>query len=148
MISISFPQKFLTIFFFGLLSATITFAQSKTDRIISAAMQTQQEAWNRGDLDAFMIPYWRNDSLKFIGKTGITYGWENTLSNYKKGYPDKAAMGILQFTNLHTTRLSSRWYSITGKWHLKRTIGDLQGYYTLLWHKINGTWYIVQDHSS
>jgi hypothetical protein len=36
----------------------------------------------------------------FIGKSGITYGWQKTLDNYKKGYPDKEAMGKLHFTLL------------------------------------------------
>ncbi|HLC82952.1 MAG TPA: DUF4440 domain-containing protein, partial [Bacteroidia bacterium] len=61
--------------------------------IITKAMQDQEAAWNKGDLEAFMIPYWKSDSLKFVGKSGITYGWQNTLDNYKKNYPDKATMG-------------------------------------------------------
>ena len=141
-------KKLLLSSIFLIASILLTQAQTKTDKAISSIMQAQEIAWNSGDLDAFMIPYWRSDSLKFIGKTGITYGWENTLNNYKKGYPDKTAMGILQFTNLHMTQLSKRWYSVTGKWYLKRTIGDLQGHYTLLWQKIKGKWFIVQDHSS
>ncbi|HQX40352.1 MAG TPA: DUF4440 domain-containing protein, partial [Niabella sp.] len=72
-------------------------AQSKDEKTILAVFDKQLVAWNNADLDAFMEGYWKSDSLRFIGKTGITYGWQNTLNNYKKGYADKAAMGELKF---------------------------------------------------
>jgi hypothetical protein len=84
----------------------------------------------------------------FIGKSGITYGWQQTLDNYKRGYPDKAAMGQLTFTLIEIKRLSSKYYSVVGRWNLKRTIGDIGGHYTLLMKKINGEWVIISDHSS
>jgi len=70
------------------------------------------------------------------------------LNNYKKSYPDAAAMGKLDFTILHTKRLSVLYYSVAGKWHLARSIGDLNGYFTLLFKKIKNAWVIVADHSS
>jgi hypothetical protein len=95
-----------------------------------------------------MKGYWENDSLRFIGKSGITYGYSNTLNNYKRGYPDTAAMGKLQFTILVVKKLSPRYYEVVGKWYLKRSIGDVSGHYTLLLRKINSKWVIVSDHSS
>ncbi len=124
------------------------FSQSANEKRILKILDDQTAAWNRGDVDAFMKGYWENDSLMFIGKSGVTYGWQNTLNNYKKGYPDAAAMGQLDFTIIKVEKLSGKCYSVIGKWHLKRTIGDLEGHYTLLFKKINGTWVIVQDHSS
>ncbi len=124
------------------------FAQKAPEKYISATLEQQTNAWNKGDLAAFMEPYWHNDSLRFIGKSGITYGWQQTLDNYKKNYPTPEAMGTLDFTIIKLEKLSGQYYSVIGKWHLARTIGDLQGYFTLLWKKINGKWVIVQDHSS
>ncbi|MEK7225211.1 MAG: DUF4440 domain-containing protein, partial [Bacteroidota bacterium] len=72
----------------------------------------------------------------------------NTLNNYKKGYPDTAAMGKLIFTNIKVQKLSKKYYFIVGKWYLKRSIGDVSGHYNLLMEKINGRWVIVTDHSS
>ena len=111
-------------------------------------LATQTAAWNRGEIDNFMNGYWENDSLMFIGKSGVTYGWTNTLNNYKKGYPDTAAMGKLVFTLIQVKKLSGKYYHVTGKWLLKRSIGDVGGHYTLLFKKINGRWVIVSDHSS
>jgi hypothetical protein len=85
----------------------------------------KHKAWNRGDIENFMKGYWENDSLMFIGKNGITYGWTNTLNNYKKGYPDTAAMGKLSFNINTVKRLSKEYYYVVGKWHLQRSIGDL-----------------------
>ena len=125
-----------------------SFAQPKNELAIRNILATQTDAWNRGDINSFMKGYWENDSLMFIGKSGVTYGWTNTLNNYKKGYPDTAAMGKLVFTLIQVKKLSGKYYHVTGKWLLKRSIGDVGGHYTLLFKKINGRWVIVSDHSS
>ena len=122
--------------------------QSKDEIAIRQLMDKQSEAWNRGDIESFMKGYWESDSLKFIGKSGITYGYNKTLENYKRGYPDTATMGKLTFTLIHVEKLSDQYYQITGKWFLKRTVGDIGGYYTLLFRKIKGRWVIVSDHTS
>ena len=135
-------------FAFLLLITTNVFAQSKDESAIRKILDTQTAAWNRGDIDSFMKGYWENDSLMFIGKSGVTYGWTNTLKNYKKNYPDTAAMGKLIFTLIQVKKLSKEYYHVTGKWFLKRSIGDVGGHYTLLFRKINGVWVIISDHSS
>jgi ketosteroid isomerase-like protein len=139
-------KKFLSVTF--LLITLASFGQSKDETAIRKLLGEQTRAWNRGDLEAFMKGYWENDSLMFIGKSGITYGWKNTLSNYKKGYPDTTAMGRLLFDILLVKQLSPEYYHVTGKWHLQRSNGDLGGYFTLLFRKINGDWVIIADHSS
>lgn len=123
-------------------------AQSKDESAIRQLLDQQTAAWNRGDVQNFMNGYWENDSLMFIGKSGVTYGWANTLNNYKKGYPDTAAMGKLIFTLIQVKKLSKKYYHVTGKWFLKRSVGDVGGHYTLLFQKINGRWVIISDHSS
>lgn len=115
---------------------------------IRQLLDNQIGAWNRGDIESFMKGYWENDSLMFIGKSGITYGWENTLNNYKKGYPDTASMGKLNFTILKIKPLSQEYAQVIGKWHLARSIGDLSGYFSLLFRKIDSQWVIIADHSS
>jgi len=128
--------------------SSFSLAQNKDEAAIRNILQTQQNAWNNGQLDHFMQGYWQNDSLMFIGKSGITYGWQQTLDNYKKRYPDTAAMGRLKFTLLHLKPLSPEYYFVVGQWHLTRSIGNIGGAFTLLFRKINGQWYIISDHSS
>jgi ketosteroid isomerase-like protein len=95
-----------------------------------------------------MQPYWQSDSLMFIGKNGVTRGWQQTLNNYKKNYPDATAMGKLSFDIIKMQKLSRKYYYVVGKWMLQRTIGDLSGHYTLLFKKMNRRWVIISDHSS
>ena len=131
-----------------IISTNYCLAQSKDETAIHQLLNDQTRSWNRGNIDSFMLTYWQSDSLMFIGKNGITYGWTNTLNNYKKNYPDLAAMGRLSFEVLLVRRLSSEYFQVIGKWNLQRSIGDLSGHYTLLLKKINGNWLIIADHSS
>lgn len=139
-------EKFL--FALAILFSTTAAAQSKDEKAILRVLEEQNNAWNRGDIAGFMKGYWENDSLMFVGKSGVTYGYRNTLENYKKGYPDTAAMGKLTTTNIRITRLSKKYYFIVGKWYLKRSIGDISGHYNLLLQKIKGQWVVIADHSS
>ncbi len=131
-----------------LLKKRVDFQQFES--LIEQKMNSQEDAWNRGDLEGFMNGYWHSDSLKFIGKSGLTYGWDTTLANYKKSYPDTDAMGRLTFDNLSIEMIDSDVILVIGKWMLARnTLGDtLQGHYSLNWQKKDGDWVIVVDHSS
>lgn len=140
---------FLTLL--GVLAGMPTHAQkarAADQQQIAALMATQTSAWNKGDIEGFMATYWHSDSLLFIGKNGVTYGWQATLDRYKKTYPDAAAMGKLDFKLLEFKPLASDTYLLIGKWHLERTIGDLQGHFSLILQKIKGQWKIIADHSS
>ena len=131
----------------ALFSFTISFSQSADEVAIRKVLAIQESDWNSGNIDNFMKGYWVNDSLMFIAKS-VTYGWQKTLDRYKKGYPDTAAMGKLAYTLLKFKPLSPVYYFVIGQWHLQRSIGDVSGYFTLLFRKINGQWLIVVDHSS
>ena len=123
-------------------------APPKDAAAIQKIMAAQSEAWNRGSIDDFMKGYWQNDSLLFIGQSGITYGYTNALNNYKKNYSDADKMGKLFFTLLKINKLSPDYCFVIGKWFLKRKAGDVGGIYTLLFRKIDEHWVIVADHSS
>ena len=140
-------EKIFVILLYMLFSANV-FSQTTDEQKIKDAMTEQLNAWNAGDIDRYMETYWHSDSLMFIGKSGPTYGFEKTKANYKKGYPDTAAMGKLDFEIISMKRLSVMYYSVVGKWHLKRSIGDIGGAFTLLFKKIKKKWVIIQDHSS
>jgi uncharacterized protein (TIGR02246 family) len=124
------------------------FCQNKDEQAIKALLDEQTKAWNKGDLEAFMKGYWESDSLLFIGKSGPKYGYKTTLETYRKGYPDTVAMGKLHFDILQTKRLSVIYFFVVGKWHLQRTIGNVEGHFTLLVKKVKSKWVIVADHSS
>lgn len=139
-------MKKLIIAFFLIMCGFLCKAQDK--KAISNLLETQRLAWNRGDLEAYMQGYWHSDSLLFVGKSGPKYGWQPTLDNYKKGYPDKAAMGQLGFDILKVELLDKTNAFVLGAWHLQRDKDAPGGYFTLLLRKIKGEWKVVADHSS
>jgi ketosteroid isomerase-like protein len=138
------------VFIFFTICCLCSFSQKdlKGDlKTVSNIMKAQQLAWNNGDIRGFMSFYWNNDSLKFIGSKGLSYGWQKTLDNYIKSYPDKTAMGILKFTILSTEKLSKTSIYVIGKWGLDKEKPS-GGHFTLLWKKIDNKWVIVADHTS
>ncbi len=114
---------------------------------IKAVMKAQELAWSQNDLEEFMKGYWKSDSLKFYGSSGLTYGWKNTLANYKKGYPTKEYSGTLTFTISDISKIENNSYWVMGEYFLKRTIGDANGVFIIIFKKILGEWKIVADMS-
>ncbi len=124
------------------------YAQTKHKDLVKVEeiLNRQATDWNNGDLEAFMQGYWKSQKLKFIGSRGITYGWQSTLDNYKKGYPDKATMGTLRFEVLQAEKQSKKVITLIGKYYLTRTSKEnVEGIFLLVWRKIKGQWLIVMD---
>jgi len=126
----------------------IVASQSQDEAAVRKVLSDQSVAWNQGDMNSFMKAYWQDDSVMFIGKSGVTYGWNKVLDNYKKNYTDTVSMGKLTYTLISVRQLSAEYFNVVGKWHLQRRIGNLDGHFTLLFRKINGKWMIIEDHTS
>lgn len=122
---------------------------SSDDRnAILESLEGQRIAWNEGNLEKYMEGYWKSDSLRFIGKKGVQYGWDATMENYRKGYPDKEAMGKLTFKVISLEGISPDSAFMIGKWKLDYSDKSVEGHFTLLYRKIKGKWLVVADHSS
>ncbi len=126
---------------------TQTVSEATEKQEILSVMKTQEKAWSAHDLEGFMKGYWKSDSLKFYGSNGITYGWQKTLDNYKKGYPTKEHSGTLRFKINDISKITEGAYSVMGEYHLKRTVGDANGVFMIIFKKINGEWKIIADTS-
>lgn len=122
--------------------------KNSDEKAILEIMAEQEACWNKADLDCFMEGYWKSDSLRYIGSSGVNYGWQNTLDRYKKSYSSPEKMGTLTFDIVSLEFLCEDNAMMLGKWHLKRTEDELQGYFTLIWTKFEEGWRIVYDHSS
>lgn len=114
---------------------------------IRLVMQQQENAWNNHDFEGFMNGYWKSNKLKFYGRNGLTLGWEQTLTNYKKGYPTKAETGTLNFVINDISKIEGENYWVMGEYHLKREVGDANGVFMIVFKKINGKWKIIADMS-
>lgn len=124
------------------------FAQNNERAEILKVLENQRLAWNDGNLEQYMMGYWKADSLLFVGKRGPQYGWQKTFDNYKKSYPDKSAMGKLTFNILKVELYTSDYAFVLGEWILDREKDQPRGFFTLQMKKINGEWKVIADHSS
>jgi len=115
---------------------------------ISAVLKMQQEAWNRGDIDAFMQGYWRSEQTVFVSGDEVTRGWQKVLDRYKTKYSDRAKMGTLTFSNLEITPLSNDSAVVLGSWKLNRANDQPHGRFTLIFRRFPDGWKIVHDHTS
>jgi uncharacterized protein (TIGR02246 family) len=115
---------------------------------IRVVLSTQQTAWNRGDVDAFLVGYWHSPELTFSGSSGVSRGWDGVMARYKKNYPDRAAMGQLDFSELEYRFLGPDAALVLGRWHLKREKDELGGVFSLVWQRFPDGWKIVHDHTS
>src|SRR6202167_1854328 len=123
---------------FGVITVHGVMRQGKaggTDEALRALLTEQSADWNRGDIDAFMRGYWKSEQTTFSGTSGIARGWQTVLDHYHKNYPDRAAMGHLDFSKLEITPLGNDAALILGRWHLNRDAGPVGGVFTLVARK-------------
>ncbi len=124
----------------------------ETQRVDRAAiadvLKAQESAWNRGDVESFLQGYWHSPELTFSGAGGITRGWDAVLARYKEHYPDRSAMGRLEFSGLEIRFLGQDAALVLGNWHLERQKGGIGGVFSLVFEKFPEGWRIVHDHTS
>lgn len=142
----------MTVFVFAFAADRVSADKTKergADRqAIVTVLTSQQEAWNRGDVDTFLVGYWHSPELTFSGSSGISRGWDGVLARYKKNYPDRAAMGQLDFSDLEFRFLGADHALVLGRWHLKREKGEIGGVFSLVWQRFPEGWRIIHDHTS
>jgi ketosteroid isomerase-like protein len=115
---------------------------------IRNVLQSQQDAWNRGDVEAFMSGYWRSDRTVFVSGDEVRRGWQKVRDRYKTKYSDRAKMGTLTFSNLEISPLSNRSAVVLGRWKLKRANDQPHGRFTLIFRRFPEGWRVVHDHTS
>ncbi|MGB2679600.1 MAG: nuclear transport factor 2 family protein [Candidatus Acidiferrum sp.] len=126
-----------------------TSASPEHDRAaITKILDEQQSTWNNGDVISFMKGYWNSPEVTFAGSGGIARGWESVLARYKREYPDQAAMGQVNFSNVEVRFLGPGAALVLGQWHLRRSSGDIGGVFSLVFQRLPEGWRIVHDHTS
>jgi uncharacterized protein (TIGR02246 family) len=124
-------------------------SSARNDRsAIEAVLSAQQRAWNDGDVDAFLEGYWHSDELTFSGSSGVARGFNAVRERYQKSYPDRQAMGKLDFSGLEIRVLGLDAALVLGRWHLTREKGDVGGVFSLVFQRFPEGWRIIHDHTS
>jgi uncharacterized protein (TIGR02246 family) len=115
---------------------------------IQSVLSAQQDAWNRGDIDAFMNGYARSASTVFVSEDEVRRGWETVRDRYRVKYSDRAKMGTLSFSDIEVTMLSPDAAVVLGRWRLERANDEPHGRFTLIFKRLPEGWRIVHDHTS
>jgi uncharacterized protein (TIGR02246 family) len=125
-------------------------AHAKDRAAIMQLLMNQQDEWNKGNVDAFMTAYWNSPELTFSGASGVQRGFDAVRARYKKAYPDRAAMGHLDFSQLEFHFTGNDSALVLGHWHLTRDKdkGDIGGVFSLVWQRFPEGWRIIHDHTS
>jgi ketosteroid isomerase-like protein len=127
---------------------------ASSDRSAKAAVEqvlrTQQEAWNRHHLDAFMAGYWNSPDLTFFSAAKEQHGWQATIDRYRATYASAGhEMGKLEFSGLRIEALGADAAFVRGSWLLTMSDGKTpHGLFTLVFRKFPDGWKIVHDHTS
>lgn len=131
-----------------LASTSVVWAQPED--MIRQVLTDQENAWNRGDVAAFMRGYDDSPRTTFIGKT-VAHGYAMILARYQRTYTSREAMGHLDFSDLQIRMLGDDHAVVTGNYHLTRSQaggGDAAGVFSLVFEKEASGWKIILDHTS
>jgi uncharacterized protein (TIGR02246 family) len=115
---------------------------------IRAVLDRQREAWNRGDIQAFMQGYHQSPDLVFTSGGKIRRGFDETLARYREKYVTGGAMGHLEFSEVELQPVGADGAVALGRWKLTETPEAGEGVFTLVLTKVDGRWGIVHDHTS
>jgi ketosteroid isomerase-like protein len=129
-------------------SATRIAPDAKSE--IEHVLRTQQEAWNRHDLDGFMAGYWNSPDLTFFSGAKEHEGWRATMDRYRATYTSPGhEMGKLEFSSLRVEMLGANAAFVRGVWGLTMSDGKTpHGLFTLVFRRLPEGWKIVHDHTS
>lgn len=123
----------------------------REDRIIAAVravLDTQRDAWNRGDVEGYMDGYARAAGTVFVSGDNVTRGWQTVLDRYKKNYNSREKMGTLTFSDLEITPIGNNAAIVLGRWQLQRANDEPHGRFTLILRRTKQSWKIIHDHTS
>ena len=116
---------------------------------IRQVLDEQVRAWNRHDLDAFMLGYWHSPQLTFFSGANVYRGWDSALARYRKAYQSEGhQMGRLAFSDLQVEALGPAAALVRGAFHLALPDGKQRhGIFTLVFRKFPQGWRIIHDHT-
>jgi ketosteroid isomerase-like protein len=149
-----FSCFFVLIFCCGsLISGSISKSGSNSDGAkagVERVLRTQQDAWNRHDLEGFMAGYWNSPELTFFSGAQERRGWQATIDRYRERYAGPGhEMGKLEFSGLRVEVLGADAAFVRGAWLLTMSDGKTpHGLFTLVFRKLPEGWKIVHDHTS
>ena len=115
---------------------------------IRGMIAAMEEAWNAGDLVAYMAGF-ANPDVVFVSDGQIRGDWQSTLNHYVMRYGHAPeALGRLSFEIRSIELLGPDAAVLISEFHLDRSERPLTGINTRVLRKRNGWWIIVHNHVS
>jgi ketosteroid isomerase-like protein len=116
---------------------------------VAALLARSADAWNHGDLDAFMKTYEDSPQTEYISSKAIVRGYAAIRARYA-GHYHPGQMGTLSMSDLTVRPLGSDYAVATARWHLRRPAdkgGNVGGLFSLVLHRNRDGWHIITDHT-
>lgn len=87
---------------------------------VNKVLDYQLKGWNDANIDVFMSGYIKDSSVRFITDKKVKTSWQEITDSYKKGYPDKDAMGKLTFHRDEIRWVNESAYiaQVIGRWEV------------------------------
>lgn len=126
-----------------------TLSREELDMI--KVLNSQERAWNHGDIDAYLAGYKSGKDLLFVADGRVTRGFEQLDFDYRHNYPNKESMGVLTFSELEPYVLTETFGVVLGKYHVdrsKKAGGPADGMFSLVFEKTADGWKIVVAHTT
>lgn len=137
--------------------------QAEARQEVETVLREQEQAWNRGDLEAFVGAY--AEDAVFLSPKGMSKGRDLLEERYRASYPSREAMGVLTLEVLDYRPASGIEVSMLGdatpgrvhgaslvaRWTLRKTQDGAEsvdtGLTLLVFRRTAGHWQIVHDAS-
>jgi ketosteroid isomerase-like protein len=130
------------------LQALTTASREQLDAV--KVLLAQQDAWNHGNIDAF-VQFFKDAPDTLVITRQISHGYAGLVEEYRHDYPTKAAMGTLTFSELEARVLDAQFAIVVGKYHLdrgKKDGGNAEGLFSMVLEKTDKGWKIILDHTT
>ena len=119
------------------------------DSVIRSALDSSAAGWNRGEIGDFLASYRQSDSTTYIGSGGLRSGFSELRQRYEPLFSGEDRRDSLRFGDVRVRGIGAGRALSIGRYTLVR--GDSvtgTGWFSLVWERIQGRWWIVHDHSS
>ncbi len=134
---------------FCLAAEKVPVGNASLNQTIAAALDASAAAWTRGDLDDFMRLYEDSPQIRYINPEGVTEGYAGIRQMYGARFAKGEPMGELSIALIDVKQVGPDYAFVTGRFTLKQASGKVAtGLTTLLFHRAQGQWRIVSDHTS
>ena len=121
---------------------------AKAEKAIRHVLSEGRDAWNRGDITAYMKSHWRDERTVHVFNDHMTIGFSAIEERYRARYPDPKNMGMISGPELDVQILEPSVAIAFGRWSFEHGQVQMNGVVTLVFRKIDGAWLIVHDHST